>query len=86
MSAEAASLVLQGIEHRFTLVWLDGDEYCSAIRRMVERGIVGGAIYDGLIAACALKSGAGCIYTWNTRHFDLLGPDIQKLVKMPPAV
>jgi len=86
MSAEAASLMLQGIEHRFTLVWLDGDEYCAAIRRMARLGIVGGAVYDGLVAACALKAGADHLYTWNVRHFDLLGREIQKLVTMPPAV
>lgn len=86
MSAEAASLVLQGIEHRFTLVWLDGDEYCAAIRRMAQLGIVGGAVYDGLVAACALKAGADHLYTWNVRHFDLLDAEIKKLVKMPPEV
>ncbi len=86
MSAEAASLVLQGIEHRFTLVWLNGDEYCSAVRRMAQMGIVGGAVYDGLVAACALKAGAEHLYTWNVRHFDLLGAEIKKLVTMPPEV
>jgi predicted nucleic acid-binding protein len=86
MSAEAASLVLQGIEHRLTLVWLDGDEYSAAIRRMAQSGIVGGAVYDGLIAACALKTGADHLYTWNVSHFNLLGAEIQKLVSMPPVV
>jgi len=86
MSAEAASLMVQGIEHRFTLVWLDGDEYCAAIRRMAQMGIVGGAVYDGLVAACALKAGADYLYTWNVRHFDLLGAEVKKLVTMPPAV
>lgn len=86
MSAEAANLIMQGIEQRFTLVWLDGDEYCGAIRRMAQMGIVGGAVYDGLVAACALKAGANHLYTWNVRHFDLLGAEIQKLVTMPPAV
>ncbi len=86
MSAEAASLVVQEIEHRFALVWLDGDEYCAAIRRMARLGVVGGAVYDGLIAACALKAGANHLYTWNVRHFDLLGTEIKHLVKMPPEV
>ena len=86
MSAEAASLMVQGIEHRFTLVWLDGDEYCAAIRRMAQLSIVGGAVYGGLVAACALKSGANHLYTWNVRHFDFLGTEIEKLVTLPPAV
>jgi predicted nucleic acid-binding protein len=86
MSAEAASLVLEGIEHRLTLVWLDGNEYWDAIRRMAELGVVGGGVYDGLIAACALKSGADHLYTWNVSHFNLLGSEIKKLVTMPPPV
>jgi predicted nucleic acid-binding protein len=86
MSAEAASLMVQEIEHRFTLVWLDGDEYYAAIRRMAQMRIVGGAVYDGLVAECALKAGANHLYTWNVRHFDLLGPVIKKLVTMPPAI
>ena len=86
MSAEAASLVVQEIEHRFTLVWLDADEYCAAIRRTALLGIVGGAVYDGLVAACALKAGSEHLYTCNVRHFDLLGAEIKKLVTMPPAV
>ena len=68
------------------MVWLDGDEYRAAIRRMVTLGIVGGAVYDGLVAACALKAGADRLYTWNVRHFNLLGTEIQKLVTMPPVV
>ena len=85
MSAEAAGLVVQEIERRFTLVCLDADEYCAAIRRMAQMGVVGGAVYDGLIAACALKAGADRLYRWNVRHFDLLGPEVQKLVSTPPT-
>jgi predicted nucleic acid-binding protein len=84
MSAEAASLVVQEIEHRFALVWLGGDEYCTAVRRMAQTGIVGGTVHDGLVAACALKAGAQHLYTWNVRHFDLLGAEIQKLVTCRP--
>ena len=86
LSAESADLLVQEIEHRFTLVWLDGDEYRAAVRRIAKVGIVGGAVYDGLIAACALKAGADHLYTWNERHFSLLGAEIQKLITMPPAV
>jgi predicted nucleic acid-binding protein len=86
MSAEAASLVLEGIEQRLTPVWLDGDEYCTAIRRMAQQGVVGGAVYDGLVAACALKAGADRLYTWNMRHFDLLGAEIRKIATMPPVL
>jgi predicted nucleic acid-binding protein len=86
ISSEFAALLIQQLEEKLTLVWLDGDEYRAAIRRMATMGIVGGAVYDGLIASCALKSGARHLYTWNARHFDLLGTEIQRIVTMPPAV
>jgi predicted nucleic acid-binding protein len=86
LSAEYAALLLQEIERRLTQVWLDGDEYRAALHRMAKLGIVGGAVYDGLVGACALKAGAERLYTWNVRHFNLLGGEIQKLVTMPPVV
>jgi len=43
-------------------------------------------VYDGIIAACALKSRATHLCTWNVRHFDLLGTEIQKLVTLPPEI
>ncbi len=86
LGAEYAALLVQQIEEKLTLVWLDGEEYCAAIRRMAGLGIVGGAVYDGLVAACALKARADDLYTWNVRHFDLLGAEIKKLVTMPPAL
>jgi predicted nucleic acid-binding protein len=86
LSAEYAALLVQEIEHRLTLVWLDGDDYRAAIGNIAKMGIVGGAVYDGLVAACALKAGADCLYTWNMRHFQLLGVEIQKVATMPPAL
>jgi len=86
LSGEYAALLVQEIEHRLTLVWLDGDDYRAAVRQIARMGIVGGAVYDGLVATCALKAGAEHLYTWNARHFNLLGAEIQKLVTMPPVV
>jgi len=86
LGAESADLLIREIEQRLTLIWLDGDEYRDAIRRIAKIGIVGGAVYDGLIAVCALKARAGHLFTWNARRFDSLGEDIQKLVTTPPVV
>ena len=85
LSAESAALLVQEIERRFTLVCLNSDEYRAAIHRIARMGIVGGAVYDGLVAECALKAGADYLYTWNARHFSLLGPEVQKLVTIPPV-
>jgi predicted nucleic acid-binding protein len=46
-------------------------------------GIAGGAIYDAVLAHCALKAKARAIYTWNTKDFVRLGPEIAGRVKAP---
>jgi len=79
-------LLVQEIERRLTLVWLDAAEYRAAIRRIAGLGIVGGAVYDGLVAECALKANANVLYTWNVAHFDLLGVSVQKRICSPPSV
>jgi predicted nucleic acid-binding protein len=86
LSAEQAGLLVGEIEHRFELIWLDGREYRSALHKMASIGAVGGTVYDGLIAACALKARADRLYTWNARHFELFGPEVRKLIAKPPAV
>jgi predicted nucleic acid-binding protein len=86
LATEYAALLIQQIEEKLTLVWLDAAEYGAAIQRVASLGIVGGAVYDGLVAACALKAGADHLCTWNARHFNLLGAEIQKLVKLPPVI
>jgi predicted nucleic acid-binding protein len=84
LSAEQAGLLVEEIERRFELIWLDAHEYRSVIHSMAATGVVGATIYDGLIAACAIKARADRLYTWNARHFELLGKEVQKLVARPP--
>jgi predicted nucleic acid-binding protein len=83
MTGEQALLFIEDIRQRFTTVALDHDEYWSAITDSATQGIVGGAIYDALIARCALKTKAGIIYTWNLNHFRRLGPEVAKRVQAP---
>ena len=52
-----------------TLVALDGPSYRSLLSRSKERGISGGRVYDGVIAACAVKGRATAILTFNDEHF-----------------
>jgi predicted nucleic acid-binding protein len=48
----------------------------AAIEQAAQAGIAGGAVYDALIARCALKAKAQTLYTWNVRHFQRLGADL----------
>ncbi len=76
LSGEQVLLFLEDIRERLTLITLTGDEYHAAIREAAEAGIVGGTIYDALIARCALKAKVEALYTWNTRHFEQFGAAI----------
>ncbi len=65
-----------------TVISLSEGEYVSAIKSL-SGVIVGGAVYDALIAECALKVRADVLITWNVRDFVRFGPRIASIVKTP---
>ena len=73
VSGEQAMLFLEEIRGRLTLVALDAAEYYVAMEEAAARGVRGGAIYDALLASCAVKARANTLYTWNVKHFQQLG-------------
>jgi predicted nucleic acid-binding protein len=80
---EEAMLLLEAVTSRLLLVALAADEYWSVLKECSESGIVGGAVYDALLARCAINSGAEILYTWNVADFRRLGPDVAKRVRTP---
>jgi predicted nucleic acid-binding protein len=84
-SPDEALLFLGDVRERLTLVTLDDEEYFSALDSASAAGISGGAIYDALLASCALKVRAQIIYTWNAKHFSRLGVEVAPRVKTPEA-
>lgn len=83
ISGEQAMLFIGNIRDRLSIIALDGEEYADALQASAARGIVGGAIYDAMLAHCALKSKAQAIYTWNTRHYALCGQEIAGRLRTP---
>lgn len=83
LNGEQVMLFLENIRERLALIALTGAEYFAAIKDAAGAGVIGGTIYDGLIARCALKAEAGAIYTWNSKHFEQFGPNIGKRLKTP---
>ncbi len=83
ISGEQAMLFVGNIRERLSIVALDGEEYAEAMQTSAARGIVGGAVYDSLLAHCALKSKAQTIYSWNVRHYALCGHEIASRVRTP---
>ena len=82
-NASQAILFVADVQARLTPIALTSEEYFTAITEYSAMGVLGGAIYDALIAQCALKARAEKIYTWNIRHFRQFGPDVEKKLRTP---
>jgi predicted nucleic acid-binding protein len=54
----------------------------SALHEAQRRTMIGGQMYDVLIAVAALKAEASTIITWNVRHYETFAPSIA--VQAPP--
>ena len=83
ISAEQAMLFIGSIRERLSVIALSGDEYADALQAASALGIVGGGIYDAVLAHCALKAKVETIYTWNTRHYSLCGKEVTELLRTP---
>jgi predicted nucleic acid-binding protein len=83
LSADQALLFLDSVCERLEVVSLDAREYQLAIREAATAGVVGGTIYDALLARCALKAHVVKVYTWNVAHFQRLGTEIAGKVRTP---
>jgi len=83
IGSEQAMLFIGNIRERLTLVALTANEYAKTLQTFAELGVVGGTIYDALLAGCALKAEAEALFTWNVRHYAQLGPKIAALLQAP---
>jgi predicted nucleic acid-binding protein len=83
ISAEQAMLFIGNVREKLTIVALNGDEYARVLQASAGLGIVGGGIYDALLAQCAVKAQAKTIYTWNVRHYAQCGPEVTGRLRLP---
>jgi predicted nucleic acid-binding protein len=83
ISGEQAMLFIQSIRERLSVIALTGNEYADALEASAALGIVGGGIYDAMLAHCAFKAKAEAIYTWNARHYALCGQDVVARLRVP---
>jgi hypothetical protein len=59
------------------------DRYTIKFGPAVNLGIVGGGIYDAMLAHCAIKAHAEIIYSWNGRHYGQCGPEVTRRLQTP---
>jgi len=71
-SPHEALLFVEDVRARLALVTLDERQYVAVLAQAAQAEIAGGALYDAIIGACALKVSADALYTWNVRHFQRL--------------
>ncbi|MDP9055660.1 MAG: PIN domain-containing protein [Acidobacteriota bacterium] len=83
ISAEQAMLFIGSIRERLSLIALTGNEYADALQSFSGLGVVGGGIYDAMLAQCALKAQAETIYSWNSRHYARCGPEVMRRLRTP---
>jgi predicted nucleic acid-binding protein len=83
ISGEQAMLFIADIRERLSLIALDANEYAKALEASAARGIVGGGIYDAMLAHCAIKAQAETIYSWNSRHYSQCGPEVTQRLQTP---
>jgi predicted nucleic acid-binding protein len=83
ISGEQTMLFLSTMRERLTIVTLDDDEYFTAIGAAAAADVVGGTIYDAILAHCAIKVRAEAIYTWNVKHYRMFGAEVARRVRTP---
>jgi predicted nucleic acid-binding protein len=77
-------LIAENILKNFSLIGLSATAYSKTLEKAAASDIEGGKIYDALLLAAAVKSGAERIYTFNVTHFQSMADvDLQKRIVAP---
>lgn len=74
-TGKASFIIQESFLKRLSIVELTAQDYREAMRRVTERGLVSGAIYDALHLQAALKAGCRSLATYNLSHFQQLVAD-----------
>jgi predicted nucleic acid-binding protein len=79
---EAQAMIIDLVQY-LEAVPLLPEDYQAAMAQMVSLKLVGGGIFDALIAQVALKAEVDQLLTLNPKDFTRLGEVIAVLVKVP---
>ena len=80
---EAERLIEHNIVPHFQLLDADAADYRRVVQACVALSAIGGRFYDALLLECARKAGPDRLYTFNTRHFQTLAPDLEGIICAP---
>ncbi|HLE24690.1 MAG TPA: PIN domain-containing protein [Thermodesulfobacteriota bacterium] len=68
-TADTLALLEANFMRATRIVALEGKSYRTLLRGAPDEGIIGGRIYDVVIAACVFKAKAAVLLTFNESHF-----------------
>ena len=82
--SEAGRIVRDNVLRVCSVVPADSAQYLEALATVQEKGLPGAKIYDALLLACAARSGAERVYTFNLGDFrELASIDMQARIAAP---
>ncbi len=76
-------LISDNIESKAKVVSLSPTEYSSIIKKLSEKGLSGGIVYDASIVGVAQKSKVERIITLNRKHFRKVWYDNEEILFEP---
>jgi predicted nucleic acid-binding protein len=68
-ASDAQALTARSFLDGTELVALEGAPYRDLLDRALVLGVIGGQVYDLVIAECARQAGVDALLTFNARHF-----------------
>jgi len=79
----AKRMIEDNLLPHFEPIALTSAETTTMIFAAAAEQVAGGAVYDAIQAACAMKGKADAIYTFNVRQFRLVAPDLAHCIAAP---
>jgi len=82
-SSVAWRLIKENFESTAKVISLTPAEYGSTIKRLSDIGLIGGTIYDALIAGVAQKAKVDKLLILNIDHFKKVWPEGENIIIAP---
>jgi predicted nucleic acid-binding protein len=79
----ACALVEDAMPRRENTIVLTATEYRGVLRYAAKEGLVGGVIFDALIARAARKAKVDVLLTLNPAHFQRVWPEGKDRIRSP---
>lgn len=83
LEPDQALLCVDQIGQKVQIIALQAQEYLAEVKRAAAGRVPGNQLDDVLLLACARKTSAGRILTWNVARLSALAPDLASRIGTP---